>query len=155
MGTKQSVCLGLEWDRRAAAIFKHHESGERSAVDWKAVGCEACFRRGPAWSNLHESLIFILSHSQLITHESSCEIEMVTWFTSKWKFMIGGDGSRLRGSLLRPMTLQILFKQCYSQCGCHPVLLTDCWELLDCLTALMTDWACVLLCLTLQQCLIS
>lgn len=59
------------------------------------------------------------------------------------------------GSLLRRMTLQILFKQFFGLCDCHSVLLTDRLELLDCLTALMTDWDCVLLCLTLQQCLIS
>ena len=50
----------------------------------KAVGCPAGVWRDPAWSNLHESLIFIFSHTQFITHESTCEIGMVTWFMRKW-----------------------------------------------------------------------
>lgn len=38
---------------------------------------------GSSLANLHESLIFIFSHTQFITRESTREIEMVTWFMKK------------------------------------------------------------------------
>lgn len=141
----------LERGRQAAVNFE--SSSERSAVDWRPLQV----RRGRAFRGIRPGPACI-NHSfpfSLITHESTSEIETVIWFMRKWKLTIGGDGAWLRGSPLRPMTFQIVFKQSYHRCGCHSVWLTDCWELLDCLAALMTDWDCAPLCLTLQQCLIS
>lgn len=139
---RDGVCSWLDWDGQAAVIFTR-------TVDWRPLDVQQVFegiQPGPTCMN-HS--IFIFSHTRFITHESTCEIEVVTWFMSKWKLM---DGPRLWGFLLRAMTLQILS----NSLTVSVAVIVSYWLITDnCLTASMTDWDCVLLCLTLQQCLIS
>lgn len=156
----ECVCVVSDRDRQTDGLL--WSLGTRGTVKavvwvegrWMSSGRECSERSGPV-------------HLASITHFNSLSYSFYYSWEHLWnwngrvglwanenRWMVEMDPG-YGGFPLRPMTSQIPFKQSYSQCGCHSVLLTDCWELLDCLAALMTDWDSVPLCLTLQQCLIS
>lgn len=129
------------WSLSAMSTVKAVLSIERCPAGEECLKGPSLVRLQRAWITRFVLLSLILS---LLLTRALVEIEMVTWFMSKWKRRISGAGPGLWGA----------FSEARDFTDCVETVFYAVWLSL-CLTASVTDWDCVPLRLTLQQCLIS